>query len=279
MGSSRIVIASRLATAWDLDPSVIVGCLALAVVYVLACRRDFSRAGWFLLGDLAMLLALISPLDVLADDYLFSAHMLQHMLLVLAVPPMLILGIPRAFATSIVRAPMLGAIERALRNPLIAWTLGMAALWIWHLPRLYDATLASEALHIFEHLTFLVTATIFWWPMFSPLESSRMSHGAAFAYLGAAMLVTGVLGILITFAAVGAYAAYLHPQDSLGILDALRSSWGLTTEADQQLGGLLMWVPGGLVYLCAIMAVLARWYGSPHSENFPHVRAGVSHGA
>ena len=273
------MIASRIATAWDFDPSVIGGCLVLAIAYALACRRDFSRAGWFLLGDLAMLLALISPLDVLADDYLFSAHMLQHMLLVLAVPPLLIAGIPRQLAMSVVCAHALRAIERALRNPPVAWILGMLALWIWHLPRLYDATLASEALHIFEHLTFLVSATIFWWPILSPLEDSRMSHGAAFAYLGAAMLSTTVLGILITFAPVGVYIAYLHPHDSLGILDALRHSWVLTTEADQQLGGLLMWVPGGLIYLCAIMAVLARWYRSSQPEHFTHTSEGVSHGA
>jgi len=232
-----------------------------------------------MLGDLLMLLALISPLDVLADEYLFSAHMLQHMLLVLAVPPLLILGIPRQLAMSIVRVHSLNRIERALRSPVVAWTLGMAALWIWHLPRLYDATLASEALHIFEHLIFLVTATIFWWPILAPLEDSRMSHGAAFAYLGAAMLSTTILGILITFAPVGVYTAYLHPHDSLRILEALRQSWGLTTEADQELGGLLMWVPGGLVYLCAIMAVLARWYRTPQPEHFSHNRVGVSHGA
>ncbi len=271
------MIASRIATAWDLDPSVIIGCIALAIAYGLACRRDFSRAGWFLLGDLVMLLALISPIDVLADDYLFSAHMLQHMLFVLAVPPLLILGIPEHLARSTVRVRSLGAIERVLRRPTIAWTLGMTALWIWHLPTLYDATLASEALHIFEHLVFLVTATIFWWPILSPLPNSRMNDGAAFAYLGAAMLVTTVLGILITFAPVGIYTAYLHPSDELGILDALRHGWGLTTEADQELGGLLMWVPGGLVYLCAIMAVLARWYRAPESEHF--TPAGVSHGA
>jgi len=301
------MIASRIATAWDLDPSVIVGCVTLAIAYVLACdltpnlfplgkgnsrRNGDSRPlsgtpplkgrgrglGLFLLGDFVMLLALISPLDVLADDYLFSAHMLQHMLLVLAVPPLLILGIPRNLAMSIVRIPALGTIERALRNPLLAWTLGIAALWIWHLPGLYDATLASEPLHIFEHLMFLVTATIFWWPILSPLAGSRMSHGAAFAYLGAAMLVTTVLGILITFAPVGVYTAYLHPRDNLGILDALHHSWGLTTEADQELGGLLMWVPGGLVYLGAIMAVLARWYREPDAEPFTHTHAGVTHG-
>jgi cytochrome c oxidase assembly factor CtaG len=226
-----------------------------------------------------MLLALISPLDVLADDYLFSAHMLQHMLLVMAVPPLLILGIPRGFAMSIARVPTLAAIERALCNPAIAFTLGMATLWVWHMPRLYDATLASEPLHIFEHLTFLVTSTIFWWPILAPLEESRMSHGAAFAFIGAAMLITMILGILITFAPVGVYTAYLHPADRLGILNGLRDSWGLTTEADQQLGGLLMWVPGGLVYLGAIMAVLARWYRAPQAAHFAPTGAGVSHGA
>ena len=106
-----------------------------------------------------------------------------------------------------------------------------------------------------------------------------MSHGAAFAYLGAAMLSTTILGILITFAPVGVYSAYLRPHDSLGILGTLRQSWGLTTEADQELGGLLMWVPGGLVYLCAIMAVLARWYRAPQPEHFTEVSLGASHGA
>jgi len=276
---------SRILMAWDPDASVIIGCVVLAVAYLLLPLFSPSRAGrgWglglFLLGDLIMLLALISPLDVLADDYLFSAHMLQHMLLVLATPPLMILGLPRAFASSVVRVPALGALERMLRNPAVAWTLGMAALWIWHAPRLYDATLASEPLHIFEHLIFLVTATIFWWPILAPLEESRMSHGAAFAYLGAAMLATTILGILITFAPVGVYTAYLHPVDSLHILAGLRNSWGLTTEADQELGGLLMWVPGGLVYLCAIMAVLARWYRAPQPRAFAPSRAGVSHGA
>ena len=269
----------RILMAWDPDASVILGCAALAMLYAFACKRDFSRAAYFLLGDLVMLLALISPLDVLSDEYLFSAHMLQHMLLVLATPPLLVFGLPYAFAMSIVRAPTLGAVERVLRNPVFAWTLGMGPLWIWHLPRLYDATLASEPLHIFEHLTFLVTATIFWWPILAPLTASRMSHGAAFAYLGAAMLATTILGILITFAPVGVYTAYLHPGDSLHILGAMRDSWGLTTQSDQELGGLLMWVPGGLVYLGAIMGVLTRWYRSPHKEQRREqlTRAGVSH--
>jgi len=275
----------RILTAWDPDLSVIIGCamLALGYFFVPSDPRSPTGRGWglgfFLLGDLIMLLALISPLDVLADDYLFSAHMLQHMLLILATPPLLILGLPRSFAMAMVGVPTLRGLERMLRHPAVAWTFGMVALWIWHLPRLYDATLVSEPLHIFEHLTFLATATIFWWPILAPLETSRMSHGAAFAYLGAAMLATTILGVLITFAPLGVYTAYLHPVDSLHILGALRDSWGLTSESDQQLGGLLMWVPGGLVYLSAIMAVLARWYRAPQPEPDREqlARAGVSH--
>jgi cytochrome c oxidase assembly factor CtaG len=296
------MMMSRILSAWDPDPSVIIGCVVLAIVYLYLTPSPFPlgkgnrtrsslisdspslkgrgrELGLFLLGDLVMLLALISPLDDLSDDYLFSAHMLQHMLLVLAVPPLLILGIPRQLARSIVRVPTLRAIERVLSRPFVAWALGMATLWFWHLPRFYDATLASEGLHIFEHLMFLVTATIFWWPILAPLDDSRMNHGTAFAYLGAAMLATTVLGILITFAPVGTYAAYLHPHDDLAILDALRHSWGLTTEADQELGGLLMWIPGGMVYLGAIMAIIARWYRAPDAESFTNARAGVPHGA
>ncbi len=279
MGGSRILIESKIASAWDPDPSVIIGCVALAILYAIACRRDFSRTAWFLLGDLVMLLALISPLDVLSDEYLFSAHMLQHMLLVLVVPPMLIVGIPRAVASSIVGAREVETVERIIRKPLLAWLLAMAALWIWHVPRFYDATLRSEGLHIFEHLVFLVTSTIFWWPILSPLESSRMAPGAACAYLAAAMFSTSVLGIIITFAPVGSYTAYLHPADSLGILDGLRHSWGLTIEEDQQLGGLLMWVPGGMVYLIAIVAILVRWYRAPQPQHLTPIPAGLSDGA
>ena len=268
----------KIASAWDPDPSVTVGCAGLLILYAIACRRDFTRAGWFVAGDLVMLLALISPLDVLADEYLFSAHMAQHMLLVLAVPPLLVAGIPRALAQSIVKVRPLGALERALRNPLVAWTAGIVTLCVWHAPRLYDATIASEDLHIFEHLTFLVSATIFWWPITTALEQSRIGTGSAFAYLGAAALATGLLGIWITFAPLGTYSAYLHPAESLGSLQALREAWGMSTAADQQLGGLLMWVTGGAAYLGAILMVLARWYRAPESAVRTRIAAEVSHG-
>lgn len=259
--------ARLLSSTWDWDPSVTAGCAALLAVYLLAHRRDLSRAGFFIAGDALMLLALVSPLDTLADTYLFSAHMLQHMILVLAVPPLLILGLSRHFADSVVSYAPLAGLERILDHPVVAWTLGVGMLWLWHAPSLYNATLAGEAVHIFEHLCFLVTATIFWWPIVAPLERSLLAPAPALLYLFTGALFNSLLGILLTFAPAGLYPAYLHPKDTLGILPLLRDSWGLTPQVDQQLGGLLMWVPGGLIFLAAMVGVLTRWYRAVEVED------------
>lgn len=258
---------ARILTAWDVDPSIPIGCALLLAGWFVAHRPlrrdDLAHGGCFAAGVAVMFIALTSPVDTLGDSYLFSAHMLQHMILILVVPPLLILGLAPRFVRAVIAVPALGAIERFARRPAIAWLPAMAALWIWHLPALFDAALASEGLHIVEHLCFMVTATIFWWPILSPLESSRMPAMAALLYLFAAMLATSLLGIAITFAAPGLYPPYLHPEDTLGIAGLLRDGWGLTPEIDQELGGLLMWVPGGFAFLAAIFVVMARWYRTP----------------
>jgi len=151
---------AEILRAWDPDLSMLIGCAALLAAYWSACRDDLSRAGWFIGGVLVMLLALISPLDPIADEYLFSAHMLQHVIIELAVPPILLLGITPRFARAVVDRPALGRIERVLGNPLVAWMLGIATLVLWHLPRLFDAALGNEYIHIVRHLCFMTTATI-----------------------------------------------------------------------------------------------------------------------
>ncbi len=254
--------AHNLIWAWDFDPSIVAGCAALLGVYAIAHRRDFSRAGWFVAGVVAMFLALVSPLDALADTYLFSAHMLQHLILVLVVPPLMILGISPRFARIVLDVPAFARLERILGNGIVAWAVGMATLWVWHAPYLYNATLADEDIHIFEHLCFLVSATIFWWPILAPLERSRLSPMHAVIYLATAAVANSVLAILLTFARPGLYPAYLDPPDPLKILPMVRGGWGLTPALDQQLGGLLMWIPGGMVFLGAVVWVIARWYAS-----------------
>lgn len=256
-----------LTSAWDWKPSVVAGCAALVAAYAAAVRFRFSRAAAsYAAGVLLLLLALVSPLDTLGDDYLFSAHMLQHMLLVLVIPPLLLLGIPEGVARQALSRPLVGKIERALGRPLVAWTLAVTAMLVWHVPALYDAALENEGLHVAQHLCFLVTASVFWWPVVAPLEESRLQPPLAVFYLFSACLASSVLGILITFAPAGLYRAYLAPDDARGVLPLVRDAWGLSPATDQQLGGLLMWVPCCVVYLCAIMLTLARWYSAPEED-------------
>lgn len=254
-------------TAWDWEPSVVAGCVGLLALYAVAARFKFSKAAWyFAAGVIVLLLTLVSPLDTLADIYSFSAHMLQHMLLILAVPPLLLLGIPREMAQRALRLEWVRRAEEVLSRPLLAWSLGVSVLWLWHWPPLYNAALASEPIHILEHLCFLVGSTIFWWPVISPIEELRLQPLVAVVYLFGACSAHTVLAILLTFAPLGHYPAYINPPDVYGILPILRERWGLSPLADQQWGGLLMWVPACLVYLSFILATLARWYRKPEGE-------------
>lgn len=256
-----------LLSLWHWHPSVLLGCAALIAGYVVLLRgRWTARALLFGLGMAVLLVALLSPLHELGDRYLFSAHMLQHLLLLLIVPPLLLLGLPSAAIERLLRAPGVAQIERALGAPLLAWAIGLGAMWLWHLPALYNLALRNEWVHILEHLFFLVSAVIFWWPIFTSAERSRLHPLGAIAYLFAGMIVSSLLGMILTFAEPGLYPAYVNPPDPFGLLPLLWGEWGLTPAVDQQVGGLLMWVPGGMVYLLGIIMLLARWYAMPEDD-------------
>jgi putative membrane protein len=260
--------AHLLATAWDWEPSVLLGCTALIAAYVAATRRRPTRQMCsFFAGVAVLLFAQCSPLDALGDTYLFSAHMIQHLLLLLIVPPLLVLGIPAWLAEQWLASPRIGRAERTLRQPAVAWLLGIGAMYLWHLPALYNAALAHVGVHIVEHLCFIATGVVFWWPVCAPLASARYAPLAALLYLFTAAIAGSALGIVLTFASPGLYPAYLTPVDTRGFLSLIRGDWGLSPAVDQQLGGLIMWVPGGLVYLCAIIATLAHWYNEADTED------------
>lgn len=253
-----------LRSAWDWEPSVVAGCLLLAAAYLaLARRRTARQTSLFLAGTLLLLVDLVSPVDMLGDSYLFSAHVLQHFLLALVIPPLWLLGTPRALVERALRRPRLLRLERALARPAVAWPLGVGTMLVWHLPPLFNAALASDSLHIAQHLSFLVTGAIFWWPILCPIEERRAAPLAAIIYLFSACTACSLLGAVLTFTPPGAYPSYLQPEDPLGILPLIRQGWGLDAASDQQLGGMLMWVPGCLVYLAAILTRVAQWYGAP----------------
>ena len=246
---------------WGWEPSVVGGCLVLAAGYLAVAGANLTRrAAAFFAGIAVLFLALDSPLDTLGDTYLFSAHMVQHLLLILIVPPLLLLGMPASLVERARRVPWMRRPMSALGAPAVAWGLGIGTMAVWHIPALYDAALVRGGVHVVQHLSFLVTGTIFWWPVVAPAGDARLDPLPAVLYLVAAALAGSVVGIVITFARVDLYPAYFLPVDRLGIEPLIRNGWGLSPEVDQELGGLLMWIPGGLVYLCAILGMMARWY-------------------
>jgi cytochrome c oxidase assembly factor CtaG len=266
------VSAAALIGGWSWEPSVVAGLGLLISAYVVTALRGGSRQRprvaqvCAFLGSLAVVvLALLSPLDRLADRYLFSAHMVQHLLLIMAVPPLFLTGLPRQWLHGLTRPP-LARVERLASHPLVALGAFSACFGLWHVPNLYEAALREERVHVLEHLSFLFTATLFWWPVIhAPLASAGLGYLGRMVYLFVASVPNSAVGALLALAPDPLYATYATPPDPGDpVRVLLRDGLGLSPLADQQLGGLLMWIPGGLLYLLAIWVLGLRWI---HTEN------------
>ncbi|MHB8523667.1 MAG: cytochrome c oxidase assembly protein [Limisphaerales bacterium] len=239
-------------SGWTWNPAVLLtGAFAL-VIYV-AAFRDRCRIGWFAAALGVLLLTLLSPLNTLADGCLFSAHMVQHILLLLIVPALLLLSLPRPLSLAV--GP------RVFAHPLVGWIAGVGAMWFWHAPALCNAAVASRPVHALQTVSLLVLGSVFWRQILAPREEERLSPPVAVLYLFSACVTCSVLGIIITFSPVAVCSIYtMPPSDRLGMLQTIRTGWGFSPERDQQIGGLLMWVPMCLIYLSAILAQIARWF-------------------
>src|SRR5213596_2470665 len=237
---------------WDLHPSVIIGLALLGGLYVywggLAPPR--RRVASFV-GALTVLgLALNGPLHNLSDFYLFSAHMVQHLVLTLVFPPLLLYGTPAWVVRPLLRPRPVMRFARWATRPLAAGVLFSAPITLWHFPQFYEAALEHHGLHVVQHLVFIATAVIMWWPVLSPVpELPRASYGTQLLYLFALGLPMSLAGALITLADGVLYPFYVSAP----------RVWGLTPAADQQLGGLLMWVVGTIYLWVAASVVWFRW--------------------
>jgi len=237
-----------LSSTWNMEPWVLVSALAVLVAYGIGTGFKFTKlSALFITGIIIYVLALVSPLDYLGRTYLFSANMIQHILLLLVVPLLLLLGIPKTLAEKALAIEPIGAVMKVLGNPIVAWFLGVGSMWVWHLPSLHYSVLANDNLYIAQQISFVLVGMIFWWPVFAPVESRRLSPLVSTLYLSSACLGCTILGMLITFAGAGLYASYMTPVDTIGILPLLRGELCLTPGVDQQIGGLTMWVPGCLI--------------------------------
>jgi len=238
-------------------------------VYLAGLIRLWRSAGWgrgvrtreaaaFGAGWLALVVALSRPMDEWSDQWL-AAHMIQHELLMLVAAPLLALGAPlvsvlwampsgvRHRLVDVVRGTPVGTIWAAITAPASVFVLHAVALWVWHLPVLYDYALEHEGVHVVQHLCFFGTAALFWWGI-AHGRHGRLGYGAAVVYVFATSVHGGLLGALLTVSPRVWYAPYL-----------LRHPVGLTPLEDQQLAGLLMWVPASLTFALGGLILFAAW--------------------
>lgn len=248
-------------TQWDWQPSIIVGTILIIGLYVyavgplrkkrqLAEEMPMHQVVAFLLGVNLIFLSLFSPLDELGDRYLFSAHMLQHLILTFVGPPLMLVGTPDWLIEPILRNRILLRLGKMLTAPFVAFTLFNADFFLWHAPLLYDATLFNQNLHILEHLTFIVFGVIYWWPVLSPVKEGlpRLSLGGQVFYLFFGGMPTVLLGAGLTFSPP-LYTPYIYAP----------RVWGISAATDQQLGGLLMWIPGSILMIVMMSILFIRW--------------------
>jgi putative membrane protein len=274
-GDEAHEVAEVLGT-WTFDPWVVI-CLSIsAIVYIVGVQKLWASskrgsgisvwsAAAFAAGWVSLVIALISPVHAWGE-VLFSAHMTQHEILMLISAPLMVLGRPmiaamwampmswRGEVGSIVNLPSIKRPWRFITHPGVAWAIHAAALWIWHIPYLFQATITSELVHAFQHISFFGSAVLFWWAMVN--ESRGLaSYGAGILYLFTTSIHSGLLGAFLTFTHRVLYPVY----------EGSTAQWGLTPIEDQQLGGLIMWVPASLVYIAAALFMFVGWLRA--SEN------------
>jgi putative membrane protein len=254
-------------SAWNWNPWVIAICAATIIIYYARHRSPGRlKTGWLLAGTAIFFLTLATPIDALADGYLFSAHMLQHLLLLLVVPPLILLSLTPGAVPGCLQNGRWQWANRILRQPMATWLLGVGGMWVWHAPALCNAAVTNAWIHRLQYVSLLLMGFAFWWPIIGPWAKQRLSPPVGMIYLFSACIGCTILGIIITFSPVEVCSIYLRPMDMRGILPLIQDQWGLTPAKDQQLGGLLMWVPACLIYFCGILALLARWHGEAGDE-------------
>jgi putative membrane protein len=264
--------------AWNLDWLVLLNLILMAGLYGYGLRNLWRRAGvgrgvarWraaaFAGGLLAILVALMSPMDALSDD-LSWVHMLQHLFLMAVAAPLLVIGYPELVMLWVLpprarqavghwpqRNSVVGALWRASWTPLLIWVVHALAVWVWHLPVLYEMALYDPLVHDIEHLTFFLAAFLFWRVAIDPRSSLRLNPGLGVLYLFTTSLHASALGALMTLSPHPWYSVYIGRTEV----------WNLTPLEDQQLAGLIMWMPGCTVYALAAVVLLGFWLRSIES--------------
>jgi len=269
-------------STFSVHPSTVIGIVALAALYEWRARvgDDAPAAGGdappaaessppprhptsgqrlaLYAGLVTLFFTLNGPLHDLSDDYLFSAHMVQHLVLTLLVTPLLIAGTPGWMLRPALRSRAVAAIARRITTGPAAFAIFNVTIVVWHLPPLYNYALAHHPVHIAQHLCFLVASTIMWWPIMSTMpELPRLSYPKQMLYMILLTLPMTMVAMIITYASTLLYPLYASAPRVIG----------LSPLQDQRLGGLIMWIPGGLVFVAVLSVIFFRWSAAQERED------------
>jgi len=241
---------------WTIHPSTVIGLTALGWLYFWRARArggDGPSTGQrlgFVSGLLLLFIILNGPLHDLSDFYLFSGHMVQHLIMELIVPPLLISGTPGWMLRPALQWRVIGPLARRITTPIMTFAIFNFTLSIWHIPALYNTALLHHNVHILQHVTFLVASVLMWWPFMSSLpELPRLSYPGQMLYCFLMTLPMSVVAIYIAMADTVLYPLYASSP----------RLWGISPKMDQLIGGLIMWIPGGLFFYGVMTVVFFRW--------------------
>jgi putative membrane protein len=240
---------------WSVHPSTAIGIAALGALYVWAAHRlrqqpTLTQKIYFITGLFVMFASLNGPIHDLSDDYLFSAHMVQHLLLTLAMPPLLLAGVPGWMLRPVLSRPRVAPIVRFLTRAPICFVVFNLVIAVWHLPPFYNAAMANHNLHIVEHLMFMAAAVLMWWPLISQLpEFPRLAYPGQMLYSFLMSIPMSIIAVYIAMSDHVLYPAYSAAPRVLPI----------SPLEDQLLGALIMWIPGGIIFMIIMTVVFFKW--------------------
>jgi putative membrane protein len=242
---------------WSVHPSTVVGLLLLAALYFWRARKltteqkpSAARIASFLAALFVIFASLNGPIHDLSDNYLFSGHMVQHLLLTMLMPPLLLAGIPGAMLRPLLRKSAVSAVARRLTRPVACFLIFNIVIAGWHVPALYNAAMENHNIHILEHLMFMAAAVLMWWPLASPLpELPRLAYPGQMLYCFLMTIPMSVVAIYITMAERVLYPFYSSAPRIMP----------LSPMEDQLLGGLIMWVPGGIIFMVIMTVIFFKW--------------------
>ena len=253
-------------TSWTIHWSTVIGLAVLAALYLWrASRAATAPSGGqrlaFFAGLITVFVSLNGPLHDLSDYYLFSAHMVQHLLLTLVVPPLLIIGVTGDMLRPLLRLPLVGGAAHLVTSPIACFAIFNVTLMAWHLPPIYNSALAYHWVHILQHLMFMSAAVLMWWPILSPLpELPRLTYPGQMLYCFLLSIPMSIVSVYIVYTRTVLYPAYASAP----------RVWGISPLDDQLIGGLIMWIPGGLFLFGVASVVFFKWASaeSPHREAY-----------